>query len=49
MIVKLVASKGSGSFGGLADYILDKSNDAAKVEDIEFSNCPYEHLNKNLS
>ena len=49
MIVKLVASKGSGSFGGLADYILDKSNDAAKVEDIEFSNCPYEHLDKNLS
>ena len=49
MIVKLVPSKGSGSFGGLTDYILDKSNDAAKVEDIEFSNCPYEHLDKNLS
>ena len=49
MIVKLVPSKGSGSFGGLADYILDKSNDAAKVEEVTFSNCPYQDTEKNLS
>ena len=49
MIVKLVPSKGSGSFGGLADYILDKANDAAKIEEVEFSNCPYQDTEKNLS
>jgi len=47
--VKLVPSKGSGSFGELADYILDKSNDAAKVEEVAFSNCPYQDTEKNLS
>jgi len=49
MIVKLVPSKGSGSFGGLADYILDKANDAAKIKEVAFSNCPYEDTEKNLS
>jgi hypothetical protein len=49
MIVKLVASKGTGSFGGLADYILDKSHDGAKVVDAEFTNCPYSTTEKNLS
>ena len=49
MIVKLVSSKGTGSFGGLADYILDKANDAAKIEEVDFSNCPYQDTEKNLS
>jgi len=49
MVVKLVASKGSGSFGGLANYILDKSHDGAKVVDTEFTNCPYSTTEKNLS
>lgn len=49
MIVKKVASKGSGSFGNLADYILDKSNDGEKIENISFSNCPYSDIEKNIS
>ncbi len=49
MVVKLVASKGSGSFSGLGSYILDKSHDGAKVVDTEFTNCPYSTTEKNLS
>ncbi len=49
MVVKLVASKGTGSYGGLANYILDKSHDGAKVVDTGFSNCPYSTTEKNLS
>lgn len=49
MIVKKVASKGSGSFKGLSDYLLDKSNDGEKIENISFSNCPYSDIEKNIS
>lgn len=43
MIVKVVAKKaGGGSFGGLADYMLDEKNEREKVEDYEFTNCSYE-------
>ncbi|HEO99651.1 MAG TPA: hypothetical protein ENO02_10175 [Epsilonproteobacteria bacterium] len=52
MIVKKVAAKkGTGSFGGLADYLLDKNNlhKGEKVEFVGFSNCPYQDQEKNLS
>ena len=52
MIVKKVAAKkGTGSFGGLGDYLLDKNNlhKGEKVEFVGFSNCPYEEHEKNLS
>lgn len=43
MVVKQVASKkGTGSFKGLADYLLDKRNGGKKVYDFEFSNCSFE-------
>ncbi len=48
MVVKQVPSKGSGSFGGLADYILDKANNGEKVEEYELNNCPFDDLNDNL-
>ena len=48
MIVKLVPSKGTGSFGGLADYLLDSKNNAAKVEDFEFENCPFDTIEDNI-
>lgn len=52
MIVKVVAKQdsGGGSFGGLADYMLDQKNEREKVEDYEFTNCSYEQENvtKNL-
>lgn len=48
MVVKQVASKGSGSFGGLADYILDKANNGEKVEEFGLSNCPFDGLEDNL-
>jgi len=43
MIVKQVASKkGGGSFGGLADYLLDKNKvHKDKVENINFTNCHF--------
>ena len=41
IVKKIAAKKGTGSFGGLANYILDKSNEGAKAEEITFSNCPY--------
>ncbi len=49
MIVKVVASKKGGSFGGLANYILDKKGNGAKVGDFSFSNCPYEDLEDNIA
>jgi len=48
MVVKQVPSKGSGSFGGLADYIMDKANDGEKAEYIEFTNCPFDNSKDNL-
>lgn len=51
MIVKVVAKKaGGGSFGGLADYMLDEKNEREKVEDYEFTNCSFEkeQVEKNL-
>jgi hypothetical protein len=45
MIVKVVAKQstgGGGSFGGLADYMLDEKNEREKVEDYEFTNCSFE-------
>ncbi len=46
MIVKKVAKMrkgGGGSFGGLADYIIDAENEGEKVLDYEFTNCTYEN------
>jgi hypothetical protein len=46
MIVKKVAKMrkgGGGSFGGLADYIIDVENEGEKVRDYEFTNCTYEN------
>lgn len=44
MIVKQVPSKkATSSFGGLADYILDKKNNNEKIEFYNFSNCPFEN------
>jgi hypothetical protein len=42
IVKKIAAKKGTGSFGGLANYILDKSHDGVKAEEITFSNCPYD-------
>ena len=49
IIKKIAAKKGTGSFGGLANYILDKSHDGAKAEEITFSNCPYDDTEKNIA
>jgi len=49
MIVKQVASKGKGSFGGLAKYILDSKNQGKKVEDYKFTNCPFKKKEQNIS
>ena len=49
MIVKQVASKGKGSFQALAAYLLDLKNDGEKVEAYEFSNCPFEIIEENVS
>ena len=49
MIVKLVPSKkATGSFRGLADYILDKANNGEKIDEFELNNCPFEELEDNL-
>ncbi|MBN2825821.1 MAG: relaxase/mobilization nuclease domain-containing protein [Campylobacterales bacterium] len=50
MVVKQVASKGksTGSFQGLADYLLDKQNKGQKVNDFEFENCPFKNIEENL-
>jgi len=50
VVVKQVAAKkGTGSFGGLADYLFDKQNGGKKVHDFEFSNCSFEQdVNLNL-
>lgn len=45
MIVKKIAKmqkEGGGSFGGLADYIMDVKNDGEKARDHQFSNCSFE-------
>ncbi len=49
MIVKQVSSKGKGSFQALAAYLLDFKNDGDKVEDYDFSNCPFEQIEENIS
>jgi len=50
VIVKKIAAKnGTGSFGGLANYILDKSNGGTKAEEIMFSNCPYDNTEQNIA
>ena len=49
MIVKQVASKGKGSFKALAAYLLDLKNDGEKVEEYEFSNCPFDLVEENIS
>jgi len=48
MIVKQVASKGKGSFGGLAKYILDSKNQGEKVKDYKFTNCPFKKREQNI-
>ena len=49
MIVKQVSSKGKGSFQALAAYLLDFKNEAQKVEGYDFSNCPFEEIEENIS
>ncbi len=51
MIVKQIPKKqaGKGSFGGLADYILDKANGGAKVDWIEANNLPFEDIDTNIA
>ncbi len=49
MIVKQVDKKiPKGSFKGLADYILDRTHDGAKVEEYEFTNCPFDTVEDNF-
>ena len=49
VIVKQVASKGKGSFRALANYLLDVKNGGDKVENYEFSNCPFDLEEENIS
>ena len=49
MIVKKVSSKGKGSFGALSAYLLDEKNGMEKVEDYEFTHCPYEDRLENVA
>lgn len=49
IVKKIAAKKATGSFGGLANYILDKSNEGAKAEEITFSNCPYDNTEQNIA
>jgi len=49
MIVKQVASKGKGSFTGLASYLLDVKNQGEKVEAYDVSNCPFESVEENVA
>jgi len=49
MIVKQVSSKGKGSFKVLAAYLLDLKNDGEKVERYDFSNCPFDLVEENIS
>ena len=50
MIVKMVPSKGTGSFSGLADYIRDKEHEGEKVADnyMHTTNCPFESIEQNI-
>ena len=49
MIVKQISSKGKGSFKALAAYLLDLKNAGDKVETYDFSNCPFEFIEANIS
>ncbi|CAA6799749.1 MAG: DNA relaxase TraI [uncultured Sulfurovum sp.] len=49
MIVKQVSSKGKGSFKALAAYLLDLKNDGEKAEMYDFSNCPFDLVEENIS
>jgi len=49
MIVKQVASKGKGSFTGLASYLLDVKNQGEKVDAYACSNCPFELVEENVA
>ncbi len=50
MIVKMVPSKGTGSFGGLADYIRDKEHEGEKVAEnyMHMTNCPFGSIEQNI-
>jgi len=50
MIVKMVLSKGTGSFSGLADYIRDKEHEGEKVADnyMHMTNCPFKSIEQNI-
>ena len=49
MVVKQVAAKKAiGSFAGLANYLLDKSNNGKKVYSFEFENCNFSKVELNL-
>ncbi len=50
MIVKMVPSKGTGSFSGLADYIRDKEHEGEKVADnyMHMTNCPFNSIEQNI-
>ena len=49
MIVKVVGSKGTGSFAGLANYLTDeRKQHHDKVEDVTFTNCPYSNRLDNI-
>jgi hypothetical protein len=50
MIVKMVPSKGTGSFSGLADYIRDKEHEGEKVADnyMHMTNCPFGSIEQNI-
>jgi len=50
MIVKMVPSKGTGSFSSLADYIRDKEHEGAKVAEnyMHMTNCPFESIEQNI-
>jgi len=50
MIVKMVPSKGTGSFSGLADYIRDKEHEGEKVADnyMHMTNCPFDSIEQNI-
>lgn len=49
MIVKVVGSKGTGSFTGLANYLTDeRKQHHDKVEDVTFTNCPYSNRLDNI-
>ena len=49
MVVKQVgAKKATGSFKGLANYLLDVNKDGKKVESYHFENCNFDSVELNL-